>query len=177
MANFKLAYQVGRVNEGGYSNHKADKGKETYSGVARAFWPNWKGWTIIDAVKKNRTIKTGEHIKNAELEGLLFNFYEDNFWKKIKGNDINDQKVANIFYDWTLTSGGAIKQVQKAFNQNADGVVGPKTIAAINTMSGKEAHELIKSVRANYYNNLVKADPDNAVFIKGWLNRTNSFVY
>ena len=44
MADFKVAFAKTIRFEGGYVNHKADKGGETYKGIARNFWPKWKGW-------------------------------------------------------------------------------------------------------------------------------------
>jgi len=39
-------------HEGGYANHSADKGGETYRGITRKNNPNWQGWKYIDEVKR-----------------------------------------------------------------------------------------------------------------------------
>ncbi len=39
-------------HEGGYANHPADKGGETYRGISRKANPNWEGWKYIDDVKR-----------------------------------------------------------------------------------------------------------------------------
>lgn len=179
MADFKTAYLIGRDNEGGYVNDSNDKGGETYAGVARNYWPKWDGWKIIDVIKKHRTIKHGEKINNAELEGNVFNFYKDNFWDKILGDVINDQQVANIFYDWTLTSGKAIEKVQGTIGAIPDGKFGPNSILAINNMieniGGENTFNTIKHARAAYYQLI--AVGTNAKFLKGWMNRVNNFNY
>lgn len=177
MANFKEAYDIGRVHEGGYSNHPKDKGGETYAGVARKYWPFWAGWKIIDAVKTKRRLRTGDKIQDKTLESLLKHFYEVNFWNKIKGDQIIDQKVANLFYDWVLTSGGAIKKVQESLHINpADGIFGQISVAkmnkAISLIGGEAVFNKIKEARINYYKSL-----NQPTFIKGWLNRVNSFTY
>lgn len=39
-------------HEGGYANHPADKGGETYRGISRKANPDWVGWKYIDEVKR-----------------------------------------------------------------------------------------------------------------------------
>ena len=36
--------------EGGLKliNVKNDRGKQTYAGISRRFWPNWDGWKLVD---------------------------------------------------------------------------------------------------------------------------------
>lgn len=47
-------------HEGGYANHKNDKGGETYRGITRKHNPNWNGWAFIDNVKR-----TGEGLNGV----------------------------------------------------------------------------------------------------------------
>ena len=176
MANFNEAYQIGRVNEGGYVNDKNDAGGETYAGVARNFHPEWKGWPIIDAIKKTRALNRGEKINDPALEVCVHDFYKASFWDRILGDQIADQQVANILYDWTLTSGGAIKEVQQALGLQADGKVGPATIGAINKLAGSQAFAQIKEARRNYYT-VLGQKPQNQSFLKGWLARVDRFNY
>ncbi|WP_417879842.1 putative peptidoglycan-binding domain-containing protein [Vibrio sp.] len=85
-----------------------------------------------------------------------------------------------MIYDWTITSGGAGKQVQKLlkdkYNKNIsiDGVIGVDTINTINSISDQIT--LLKNlaeIRKDYYRKLVLNKPSNSVFLKGWLNRVN----
>jgi lysozyme family protein len=39
-------------HEGGYANHPADKGGETYRGITRKHNSEWEGWRYIDEVKR-----------------------------------------------------------------------------------------------------------------------------
>jgi lysozyme family protein len=64
-----------------------------------------------------------------------------------------------------------IKKVQKLLGVTADGVVGAKTLAAINGHSGDALFGLIKEARKRYYENIVKKDSTQKTFLKGWLNR------
>ena len=52
MAKFDIEFDKVVLAEGGYVNDKDDNCGETYLGISRKFNPNWKGWTIVDQVKK-----------------------------------------------------------------------------------------------------------------------------
>ena len=58
--------------------------------------------------------------------------FEKDYWNRIKGNDL-EQAVANVLADWVWLSGShAIKRPQKLVGVKGDGVMGPKTIKALN---------------------------------------------
>jgi lysozyme family protein len=188
MANFLTAYnQFIKPAEGGYANIAADKGGETYAGIARKFFPNWTGWTVVDFEKQRRTLKNNDKI--AGLEGKVEQFYLD-MWNKNLFDKISDQNVANIVFDWFVNSGSAALYVkystgeefgtQKILNLLGkpvakDKSLGPATVAAINATDSTKLNNAIKEDRINFYNFLVKRDPTQAQFQKGWLARINSF--
>jgi lysozyme family protein len=187
-ANFKLAYdRYIKPAEGGYVNDPADKGGETYGGIARKFYPNWDGWIVIDFEKKRRTLKRGEKLPG--MDGKVEAFYFD-MWNKNLFNQIQDQNVAAITFDWFVNSGGAALYVkynsgeefgiQKVLNQlgkkvATDRRMGAQTVAAINSTDSTRLNNAIKTDRINFYNFLVKRDPSQAKFQTGWLARINSF--
>ena len=79
----------------GYNNDGADYGKETLGGISRKFWPNWIGWAIVDAAKKNTGFPKSL-INNHELFNLIIDFYDLNFWDKIGGNNIKSESIATM---------------------------------------------------------------------------------
>ena len=170
MALFEPSYRIGRRREGGYSNVSTDKGEETYCGVSRKYHPTFTGWVIIDQIKLQRHIKNDEVIKDAGLEALLYTFYNLNFWNKILGGKINSQAIASYIYDWSLTSGGALKQVQRLVGVEPDGIFGEATVSAINEKGGLLL-PMLKDCRMRYYQHLVDNDSTQLANLKGWLNR------
>ena len=88
-----------------------------------------------------------------------------------------------MIYDWTITSGGAIKQVQKllksefAKNIAVDGGMGPITIDAINSVEDQEKFlNRIAEIRKQYYTDLTftkGVKNSQVVFLKGWHNRVD----
>lgn len=173
MANFHVAYyRYVKPNEGGYINHPNDKGGETYAGIARNFFPNEKIWSFIDAVKKERPIKRNEIF--PEIENDVVNFYK-RLWEKNRFDEINSQLVANLLFDYFVHSGAnAIKAVQRIIGVHADGKMGNKTIAAINSKNENDLFQSLLKQRETFLRSLAEKAGQH-VFLSGWMNRINKF--
>ncbi|WP_338134997.1 putative peptidoglycan-binding domain-containing protein [Sharpea azabuensis] len=78
-----------------------------------------------------------------------------------------------MLVDWTWMSGAAlsIKRTQKLLNVTQDGIVGPKTVAAINNTA--DIMDKVYEARKNHFEAIVKARPISKKFLKGWINRLN----
>lgn len=177
--NLKLLLQ----EEGGYANHPNDTGGETYAGVARNYHPRWSGWAIVDKYKKIATNHNGVLNKkelNAllggqmEVEREIEKFYISEFWNKIRGNEIVNDKVAANIFDFAVNAGvkRAIKAAQAALGLKQDGVIGPITLTAINRTSAADFVGLYASRRERFYRTLVSLNSKNKVFLANWLSRT-----
>ena len=149
--------------EGGYSNHIHDKGGATNKGVTYKTWE--------DYCKKNgkeASLSTLRNMTNAEWMEI----FREHSWTPWKADGIVSQRVANILVDWSWMSGvKVIKKVQKMLGLTADGIVGPKTLASINGHSEDALFGQIKELRKKYYESIVRKDPTQQIFLKGWLNR------
>ena len=172
MGNYSKAYPVGRKNEGGYVNDPDDKGAETYAGVSRKYYPDCGIWPIIDKIKAERDLHIGDLIDDPEIEKILFDFYRVEKWDKIKGDKIVDDSVATFLYDWSLTSGKAVRQLQRELAIEDDGIVGNGTLAAINAAGHGLLYRLYNA-RDAYYHYLVNKDPTQQKFLPDWLRRNN----
>lgn len=173
MASFLETYhKYIKPGEGGYSFHAADAGQETYRGISRRYHPNWEGWKEIDVIKKSRSLRTNEVI--PQVESLAEQFYDD-MWDESGFNWIKSQKVADIIFDFYVNSGGAaIRLVQKLLNLKTDGVMGPLTIAAIND-AGEGFLDELWDARRYFYTKIVQRDPEQIIFLRGWMNRLEKF--
>lgn len=150
--------------EGGYSNHKADSGGATMKGITIA---TYRAYCKAKGMPEP-TVKKLKAVSMEEWKDILKTLY----WDKFKADDINSQSVANICVDWIWMSGTtAIKNVQRIVGVTADGIVGPITIAAINSKSPLPLFGMIKERRKSFYYDLVADKPNQHVFLKGWLNR------
>lgn len=165
MARFDLYAPKLKKYEGGWSNHPADPAGCTMCGVTLSTYRKWFG--------ADKTPEDLKNISNAEWTKIM----KKGYWDVCGADYIENQSVAEIFVDWCINAGpGIIRKVQAIVGVEVDGVVGPKTLIAINAYCQKCLHCKIKDARIEYYTRLA-VNPAKKVFLKGWLNRTNDFVY
>lgn len=170
MADYEKAIRFTLKWEGGYVNDGSDRGKETYRGISRYFNPDWDGWDILDNIPNKRYNQ-----QFPQLEDEVKAFYKEHYWHEINADKICNDKIAAFIFDWYVNSGNnAIKKVQKITKQKQDGVLGNVTLYAINNYNGG-LYEPLKMERISYYKSIVKNNPSQAKFLKGWLNRVESF--
>jgi lysozyme family protein len=173
MTEFNEAYDhmIGEF-EGGYANKKTDKGKMTYKGISRRSFPDWPGWKIIDplvlASNGNAREINSALFGNDMMESLVKDLYFKEFWTPVA---MLPDRLRFKTFDTCVNMGliPGIKIMQKAVGTVADGKIGPKTLAA-----AKDSDAVLKKFsefQANRYREIVAADPDQAVNLKGWLRR------
>lgn len=163
MADFLPAFEKMIVAEGGYVNHKVagDRGGQTYAGISRNNWPNWSGWAILDAGGEPQA-------------DLVRGFYRANFWTAMRLEEVKDQRVAEMLFDFGVNAGltVAVKLAQIVVGATPDGRIGPKTLAALNAADPDKfvlAYTLAKIAR---YRDIVTRDKSQRVFLLGWINRS-----
>jgi hypothetical protein len=201
MALFTPAFTLSKINEGGWVNDPNDIGGETYRGISRKFNPKWNGWSVIDEMKKKGLIK--KNYTDSKLDSLAEIFYKEKFWNPIKGDEIKNQEVANQLYDHTLSGLPRSISMMKAvlnkkfgYNLGEGGSMDNETIKAINTVDNGKLFNEYKTARADFFKySATKLTPSdsiyfdlfkrynskpsasNSVYVKGWLNRVNKYVY
>lgn len=124
MADFLIGYTETMKIEGGYANDKNDGGGETWKGVARKFHPSWLGWKIVDKIKRTNPGVSIEELNLLlgaipELQKYVLSFYKVEFWDIVHGDEILEQKIANMLFDNAVNIGIpiAIEMAQNtAFN-------------------------------------------------------------
>lgn len=172
MSEFKTALKKTLQHEGGYANVSGDTGKETYQGISRKNWPAWRGWAIIDKAKP----KHNQILKDKQLAGLVEVFYYEHFWKPIQGDRIRDQRAAEFLFDFYVNSGyHAIKAIQRIVKVKDDGIIGPQTLAAINSTDPEAVFVALKAARVKFLKDIVARKPNQGEFLQGWMNRVNAF--
>lgn len=152
--------------EGGFVNNPADPGGATLWGVTLKTYRNNFG--------RDKTIDDLKRMTYQEWRMIMKNGY----WDKCKGDLIKNQSVAEILADWCVNAGTvAIKRVQWILGVSVDGIIGKKTIAALNNMDQRYLHYTIKEARVKYYKDLAEKKSQLSIFLNGWLNRTDYFKY
>lgn len=172
MADFKKSFDQVLANEGGYVNDPVDPGGETYKGISRKNWPLWMGWQIIDLMEGYPGFPQSLD-NHTGLQDEIKLFYQTNFWNKIHGDQITDQAVAESIFDFAVNTGilPAVYLAQKVADTTSDAVIGPKTIAAINSFNPDHflAAFAIEKIR-RYIAICQKHEPSKKYFF-GWVSR------
>ncbi len=172
MADYKQALQLVLQNEGAYSNDPNDPGGETYKGIARKMNSNWIGWTLIDLQKKQSNFPANLS-NNSELNSEIEDFYKLNYWDKIKGDNLSDQRVANAIFDFAVNAGCGTSSLlaQKVVGINEDGVMAADSVNAINNMEAEQFLAYFTIAKIARYIRIVKNRPTSKKYFYGWVRR------
>lgn len=170
MAKFEIAIPHTLVWEGLYANHPNDPGGETMRGITDRLDGEVDGMIDID----------GDGVGDVPVKDLTEEqaktVYRRRFWDRMQGDKIESQLIANILFDGFVNCGfNGIRMMQRILNLKDDGIVGPKTLAAINGADELLLYTKYKLARIQYYQDLAERKPALKVFLRGWLNRISSF--
>jgi lysozyme family protein len=177
MADFKTALAKTLVHEGGYSNNPADAGGETYKGVSRHVHPTWAGWAIIDDYRHQPNFPRNLE-GDASLQLLVQRVYSDLYWLNIY-TEITSQPLAEKLFDMGVLMGvkTSIRLLQISLSKTitvvTDGVFGQKTLEEVNN-SSEGLLAGYRVVLIQHFINIVNNNPEDGVFVQGWINRVNS---
>jgi lysozyme family protein len=190
MADFRISYKITKNIEGGYHNGQGDnahdKGGETFKGIARKFWPNWPGWTLIDALKSSSGFP-GTALESNEIQELVLAFYKKEFWDVNNLDQVRSQAIANEVFDTGVNMGTRIAAIflqrsvnylnrdQRNFrNISIDGAIGPislTTVNRLNQVDTRHLFNLMNILQGSRYIDIIDRDTTQEVFIRGWLER------
>lgn len=164
-----LEHAFARAKKIGFANDPKDTGGATMVGVTIGTYRSYcryKG-------KKSPSVADLKNIPYKEWRDIVHTMY----WSKWKADLIADQKVANMIVDWVWMSGQGvgIKRVQSLLGVTADGIVGPKTVAALNAKGSSFVNDIYKA-RKNHFDSIVKKNKSQTKWLGGWMNRLN-YIY
>ena len=156
--------------EGGFVDDPADLGGATNMGVTIGTYEAY-------CRKKGYPKPTVERLKALSKEEWT-EIMKSMYWDRWRADEIKNQSVANILVDWVWASGAhGIKIPQRLLGVSVDGVVGPKTIAAINSKNPRELFDRIKMARFDFIEEICRKRPANNRFKRGWMNRINDLIF
>jgi lysozyme family protein len=140
-------------------NDPADRGGRTKFGISERSNPD--AW------------KDGD-VSHAEARAI----YETKYLKGPGFDKITHPRLRDILVDFGVTSGPqlAIMKLQEILKTEVDGVLGPKTLTAIETWEPRRLVNKIALARVQMAGRIVKRDPSQIKWLGGWLNRFSEFV-
>lgn len=189
MASFITAINITLAHEGGYVDDPDDRGGETVCGISRKAHPDWEGWKEVESIK-DRMVAYKEFLNNffnhALGKSMIYGLYKEEYWDKLRCNDIDEQLLANELFDIAVNMGvkRAASYLQRGINLinydktqiTEDGDAGPLTIQALLDIPQTKISSLLKLIvlfKGNHYINIVKKTRSQGKFLRGWLKRVN----
>ncbi len=162
--------------EGGISNNPADKGGYTNRGVSLRFLK------AIGLDLNSDGVINELDLKNINDNSILY-IYKTYFWDKLRADEISSLPIASHLFDIAVNSGNkrAVRLIQETCNYfekelKVDGVMGEKTIKAINECVPLLLNTALYYNRVEFYENIVKSNPSQKVFLLGWKRRAEDFI-
>lgn len=157
---FELCLAEVLRHEGGYVDHPSDPGGATNLGITRetlAAWRKIEPWT---ALPKSAV----QSLTRAEAAKI----YRANYWEAVGAGDLPPGLDLAVF-DFAVNSGPAraAKTLQFILGVPADGVVGPKTLAAIANHPPATLVTAVCDARETFLRQL----PTWPTFSRGWTAR------
>ena len=146
--NFDQAFKLLIGHEGGYVNHPEDPGGETKFGISKRSYP---GEDIL-----------GMTLARAKL------IYKRDYWGPAGCDAVAPAAKFDLF-DTAVNSGvrAAVEILQQAVGETVDGILGPKTLQAAQSMPGPRLVARFNGARLNFFTDL----PKWPVFGRGWARR------
>jgi lysozyme family protein len=150
--NFDTAFALLLGHEGDFSDHDADPGGKTRFG-------------ITEAVARQAGY-TGD--MRALPVDLAKRIYLDSYWRPVRADDL-PPGVRYIVFDGAVNSGPAQSALwlQRALSVTADGVIGPRTLAAAYAKDAQQLKTAILAQRLRFMTSLTNWP----AFSRGWARR------
>jgi lysozyme family protein len=145
--------------EGGFVDDPRDPGGATNFGVTRGTLGHWLG-----------RVATVHEVRDLQRETAA-EIYRAHFWHVV-GCDQLPAGVDLILFDCAVNQGTTFagRTLQTALGINADGIVGPRTIAAAQSDNPARLIRCISALRRERYVSLPTFDR----FGRGWLRRLDT---
>lgn len=158
-----------------YSHRAADRGGPTKGGITIATLSGWRG--------QPQTIADLQELSETEARAI----YRQRYLKPWEF--ITDPALFAAVVDYAVTSGhdDPTKALQEKTGVVVDGILGPKTRAAVLASDPKALRDYLVGYRVRHMVNLALNDPKLKALIaghddlqvlnlRGWINRTTEFL-
>jgi len=172
MADFKPAFAFVLQHEDSTRSGQVtvDTGGRTRFGIAEKFHPDLPEEFFAGPAED--ALAEAEKIEERE------------YWDAMRLAEVENQNAANKLFDMAVNMGvrQAAFYAQRAANALAavnvhvaeDGVIGPRTLAAIHAADPIAYYQLLCQFSAAFYRHVAAVNPAQAVNLAGWLKRAEA---
>lgn len=163
--------------EGGFTDHPADRGGPTNMGITLATLAAWRGRPVtVDQLK-------------AMTRDEAVSIYRHRYIVQPRLHTIQDPYVLVLAVDCGVLHGThrAVRWLQQIAGVIDDGILGPISEVAINTMDPIRLYNALNAKRVRFIGGIISNDPElrrakragirlQAENAAGWFNRVASFI-
>ena len=157
-------------HEGDFSNHPNDKGGPTRYGISARAFGHYFGFEPTAPQMATLTKSAAELIARE-------------YYYIAPGFDKLPDRIAVQMFDIGFNMGPsrAWKLLQRVVGTVEDGIFGPKSWSCFDEVRDAYGLEYVNSelvsARLAFYEGVIRRDPTQAVFERGWRRRAESFLY
>ena len=148
----------------------------TFMGIYEAAHPSWQGWgqvrAAINAYGDLEKASVALYNDDALIEKVKI-FYKKEFWDKMRLDEVDSElKSCELFvFGANVDTVPAVRVLQRLLGVVVDGIMGQKTLKALNDYNEQSFDVDFDRAEIAYYRNLVKAKPEYHIYERGWINR------
>jgi len=152
MMDFDQAFDILLRHEGGFSDHPADPGGQTRYGITEAV---------------AREVGYRGDMRELPID-LAKRIYKGRYWDAVRADEL-PEAIRYAMFDAAVNSGPrqAIRWLQRAVGVKDDGIIGPKTLAAVHAADPERLLRRFLSQRLRFMTDL----PTWPTFGRGWARR------
>ena len=150
-----------------YTDHPDDRGGPTKGGITLTTLRSWRGQSQLG----EKALKDLTH--NEALSILYKRYVECNGIDKLSNNSLKYHVIDNAVLSGPFI---AVKDLQKSLHIKDDGIIGPITLYAIGRKGYEDVNRLLAVTRSLRLARFVQKNPNQLVFLVGWLKRCLSFM-
>lgn len=168
MADFNLAIEAVIGFEGGYWDDP--RGGPTKYGITRP---------TLEEAKRRGLVPRDRQIRDLTVPEAK-TIYRVLYWNEVRGDEIRNQVIAGELLDTAVNcgQGTAVKLAQRALNFLGehlveDGILGPRTLEALNKWGYKDGLALFKAMNGEQY--LYYKGITGITFPAGWMKRIQDY--
>jgi lysozyme family protein len=153
--------------EGGFSDHPADPGGATNMGITRRTLADWRGvspWQSLDVA----AVKALTREEAARI-------YRARYWDACAADHLPAGLDLAVF-DFAVNSGPvrAVRTLQELVGTDGDGIVGPRTLAAVRDRAQRGGMRLLIGLYCDRRLAFLESLATFAVFGRGWSRRVDT---
>lgn len=150
--------------EGGYVNDPADPGGATNRGITQRTYDQWR-------YRHGEPTRDVSDITKDEVSAI----YRSDYWDACRCDEL-PWPLSVVVFDGAVNCGPhrSIRWMQRELHVAPDGIIGPKTLHAVNLSEADVVAVRCIGQREQYYCALVDRRPSLGKFLLGWLRRTHA---